>query len=219
MTNFVDSARAACYHHRMQLLIATRNPGKVREIAAIVADPSLELLSLADLPGVPAVAETGAGFEDNALLKARAAAHHAGSWVLADDSGLVVPALDGAPGVRSARFAGEGASDADNVRRLLDLLRDIPDDRRGAEFVCCMALAGPNNRAFTAEGRLAGRIVREPRGSNGFGYDPVFLLPERGLTMAELPADEKNAISHRAAALRKMLPLLRSLDVQSRTMC
>lgn len=203
----------------MQLLIATRNPGKVREIAAIVAGPSLELCSLADFPGAPDVAETGASFEDNALLKARGAAYHAGCWALADDSGLVVPALDGAPGVRSARFAGEGAGDADNVRRLLELMRGLPDDRRGAEFVCCMALAGPNNRAFTAEGRLAGTIIRQPRGSNGFGYDPVFLLPERGLTLAELPSAEKNAISHRAAALRKMLPLLRSLDAQSRTMC
>ncbi len=202
----------------MQLLIATRNPGKVREIAAIVAGPSLELCSLADLPGAPEVAETGASFEDNALLKARGAAYHAGCWALADDSGLVVPALDGAPGVRSARFAGEGATDADNVRRLLELMRGVPDERRGAEFVCCLALAGPNNRAFTAEGRLAGRIIREPRGSNGFGYDPVFLLPERGLTAAELDPAGKNAISHRAAALRRMLPLLRSLDVQSRTM-
>jgi len=215
----LTGAAGTCYHSRMQIVIATRNPGKFREIAAIVADPSLELCSLADLPGAPEVAETGASFEENALLKARAAAYHAGCWALADDSGLVVPSLDGAPGVRSARFAGEGATDADNVGKLLELMRGIPDDRCDAEFVCCVALAGPNNRAFTAEGRLAGRIVREPRGPNGFGYDPVFLLPDRGLTLAELPAGEKNAVSHRAAALRKMLPLLRSLDVQSRTMC
>ncbi len=203
----------------MQLLIATRNPGKFREIAGIVAGPSLELCSLADLPGAPNVAETGASFEENALLKARGAAYHAGCWALADDSGLVVPALGGAPGIRSARFAGEAATDADNVRQLLDLMAGMADERCGAEFVCCIALAGPNNRAFTAEGRLAGRIIREPRGSNGFGYDPVFLLTDRGLTVAELPAEEKNAISHRAVALRKMLPLLRSLDLQSRTMC
>jgi XTP/dITP diphosphohydrolase len=203
----------------MQIVIATRNTGKFREISQIIAHPSLELLSLADLPGAPLVEETGETFEDNALLKARSAAYHAGCWALADDSGLVVPALGGAPGIRSARFAGEDAADADNVNKILEQLRELPDDQRQAEFVCCIALAGTNNRAFLTEGRLAGTIVREPRGSNGFGYDPIFLLPGRDRTMAELPPDEKNALSHRTIALRKMIPLLLSLEQQSRTMC
>jgi XTP/dITP diphosphohydrolase len=203
----------------MQIVIATRNPGKFREISQIIAHPSLELLSLADLPEAPAVEETGETFEDNALLKARSAAYHAGCWALADDSGLVVPALSGAPGLRSARFAGENASDADNVSKVLEQLRETPGDQRQAEFVCCIALAGTNNRAFLAEGRLAGTIAYQPRGANGFGYDPIFLLPDRDRTMAELSMEEKNGLSHRTIALRKMVPLLLSLEQQSKTVC
>jgi XTP/dITP diphosphohydrolase len=203
----------------MQIVIATRNAGKFREISQIIAQPSLELLSLADFPEAPAVAETGETFEDNALLKARSAAYHAGGWALADDSGLVVPALGGAPGVRSARFAGDDAGDADNVRKLLGLLSDTPDGQRQAEFVCCIALAGTNNRAYLAEGRLAGTISRGPRGANGFGYDPIFLLLDRDQTMAELPPEEKNGLSHRTIALRKMVSLLLSLEQQSKSAC
>ena len=198
----------------MQIVIATRNPGKFREISRIIAHPSLELLSLADLPGAPAVEEDGETFEDNALLKARSAAYHAGGWALADDSGLVVPALDGAPGIRSARFAGKGASDADNVNKVLELLREIPDGRRQAEFVCCIALAGTNNRAFVTEGRLAGTIAREPRGSNGFGYDPVFLLPEVGMTFAELTLEQKDRLSHRGRAMRAAREILQAFLAQ-----
>lgn len=203
----------------MQIFIATRNPGKFREISQIIAHPSLELIGLSDLPGCPEVEETGASFEDNALLKASQAAYHTGCWSLADDSGLVVPALGGEPGVRSARFAGENAAAADNVSKVLELLRETPDDRRQAEFVCCIALVGTNNRAFVTEGRLAGTIAREPRGTNGFGYDSIFLLLDRDQTMAELASAEKNNLSHRTIALRKMVQLLLSLERQSTTVC
>ena len=203
----------------MKIVVATGNRGKLSEIASILGDPSLELAGLAGYPQFPPAEETGGTFADNALLKAQTAAYHTGGWALADDSGLVVPALDGRPGVLSARFAGPGATDADNVAKLLELLRDTPDGQRQAEFICSMALVGTNNRAYFSEGRLQGTITREPRGSGGFGYDPVFLLPDRGRTLAELPAGVKNGLSHRAAALRRIKPLLRMLAQQDAPPC
>ena len=203
----------------MRIVIATGNSDKLREIGQILDLPGIELTGLADYPDIPSVEENGQTFADNALLKGQAAAYHTGLWALADDSGLVVPALDGRPGVRSARFAGPAASYADNVAKLLDELRGVPDDRLQAEFICAFALVGTNNRAYLSEGRLPGTIVRRPRGGNGFGYDPVFLLPDRGKTLAELEPGEKNAISHRAVALRKIGPLLRTLAEQETARC
>jgi len=203
----------------MQIVIATANSDKLREIGQILDMDDLQISSLADFRGLPPVAEDGDSFADNALLKAQAAAYHTGLWALADDSGLVVPALDGQPGIFSARFAGPGATYADNVAKVLDLLRDVPDERRQAEFVCSIALVGTNNRAYISEGRLPGMIVRQPRGSGGFGYDPIFLLPDKGKTLAELDPGEKNAISHRTAALRRIKPLLRMLAQQEKSTC
>ena len=203
----------------MRIIIATANRGKLTEIAAILADPCLELAGLADLPPFPPAEEAGETFADNALLKAQTAAYHAGGWALADDSGLVVPALGGRPGVLSARFAGPGATDADNVAKLLRLMDGLPDDRRQAEFVCNIALVGTNNRAYFSEGRLPGTIAREPRGSNGFGYDPVFRPVGGDLTLAQIPAGEKNSFSHRAAALRRIKPLLLMLAKRESAVC
>ena len=157
-------------------------------------------------PAMPAVEETGASFLENALLKARALSAVSGGWALADDSGLEVEALGGAPGVRSARYAGPEASDAANIARLLEALRDVGDRR--ARFRCVLALAGPSGRTLTTEGVLEGEITLAPAGSGGFGYDPVFLVPELGKTVAELAFEEKQRISHRARAAAALLELL-----------
>lgn len=194
----------------MDLLLATRNRGKVGEMSRILRVPDIRLLCLDDFPGAPEPQETGASFGENALIKARTAAHHTGLPSLADDSGLVVDALGGRPGVHSARYAGVGASDQENIEKLLAELSGMPDEVRAARFVCHAALVF-QGRAYQAEGRLDGVIITETRGSNGFGYDPVFLLPERGLTLAELDMEEKNRISHRAQALQKLVPLLNQL--------
>ena len=203
----------------MRIVVATANAGKLSEIRAILGEPGLELSGLADFPLFPAAEETGDTFADNALLKAQTAAHYTDMWALADDSGLVIPALDGHPGVRSARFAGPAASDADNIVKVLELMRGVPDDRRQGEFVCSIALVGTNNRAYFSEGSLKGTIIREPRGSWGFGYDPIFLLPDKMKTLAELPADVKNGLSHRTIALRKIKPLLLMLAKRDQPVC
>ena len=164
-----------------------------------------------DEAGLAAPDETGATFAENAALKARHAADGSGQLALADDSGLEVDALGGAPGVRSARWAGAGADDEANRRRLIRELAGVPEDRRTGRFRCAIAVARPVGPVEVVEGALEGRLLTEPRGTGGFGYDPLFLLPERGLTLAELPLDEKNAVSHRARALERALPLLRRL--------
>ncbi len=192
----------------MELLIATCNQGKLREISDILSLTGLRLLSLCDFPGLPAIEETGATFAENALLKARAAAYHSGLPVLADDSGLEVDALGGRPGVLSARYSGPGADDGKNIGKLLAEMDEVEDRRRQARFVCQAALVH-GGRAYQAEGRLEGLIVRVPRGAGGFGYDPVFLLPERGMTLAEMDPAEKNRISHRAQAISKLVPMIR----------
>lgn len=190
--------------------MATRNQGKVREISQILMLPGVELLSLEDFPDAPAPDESGDSFAENALIKARAAAHHTGLPSLADDSGLVVDALEGQPGIFSARYAGPGASDQKNIEKLLRELSGFSEDARAAHFICHAALVF-QGRAYQTEGRLEGVIIPEPRGCNGFGYDPIFLLPGRGLTLAELDPQEKNLISHRAQALSKLKPLLLQL--------
>jgi XTP/dITP diphosphohydrolase len=191
------------------LLLATTNRGKIAELTALFADVGLTLVPLANLPGKrAAVVEDGATFLDNALIKAHAGAQATGMVTLAEDSGLEVDALGGRPGVRSARFAKEGATDAENNGLLLSLLADVDDAQRTARFRCVMVLVDPWSLAepFVAEGRCEGFIAREPRGAGGFGYDPLFVVEGEGMTMAELSEERKNQVSHRAQAAAVMRP-------------
>jgi XTP/dITP diphosphohydrolase len=193
----------------MKLLVATGNPGKLKEIRRLLADSAVQVVGLDAYPELPEVVEDGDSFAANACKKAQQMAAATGCLTLADDSGLVVEALGGAPGVISARYAGEEGDDEANNRKLMQALRDVPDDRRQAAFHCVMALAEPGGRCRTFEGRISGMLLREPRGEGGFGYDPYFLVPEYGKTTAELSLDIKNRISHRGQALRKVLPALK----------
>jgi len=186
------------------MVLATRNRGKVREIEALLADLDIEVFSLEAFPQMPEVIEDGKTFDENAAKKARAVAEATGKMALADDSGLEVDALNGAPGVLSARYSGDGATDAANNAKLLEELRGVPDDRRGCRFRCVMVLYHPSGRCLRTEGTCEGKIAPSPRGGYGFGYDPVFLLPDLGLTMAQLPPERKNRLSHRAMALEEM---------------
>lgn len=181
-------------------------------MAALVAQLGCEVRSLDDYDRVPDVKETGVTFAENAALKASTVAISLGKWTLADDSGLMVDALDGAPGVRSARFAGEPTIDAANNAKLLELLQHVPDDGRTAAFVCHLALADPSGEIrLCVEDRCRGRILRELHGGGGFGYDPLFFVPEYHRTFGELGAATKNLISHRARAFAKLLPQLARL--------
>ena len=187
-----------------ELLVASGNKGKLREFGELLQGVVETILSPADFPGLPEVAEDGETFEANAVKKARSAAIFTGRPVLADDSGLCVDYLDGRPGVYSARFAGEGASDADNNALLLRELAAVPSGRRGAAFHCVIALCQPDGSCQTFDGMLAGEILEAPRGAGGFGYDPLFLVPEYGQTFSELPIEIKNAISHRGRAMQQL---------------
>jgi XTP/dITP diphosphohydrolase len=189
----------------MRLLVATTNLGKVREYQQLLSGLNCDLVGLADVGITQDVAETGSTYEDNALLKARAYAALSGLLTLADDSGLEVAALAGRPGVHSARYAPDSPT---RIRRLLNEMQHVPADQRSARFQCVIALAWPDGHSEIAAGTCEGWITDEARGSNGFGFDPVFHVPERGLTMAELPEDVKNQISHRARAAQKMRPIL-----------
>lgn len=184
----------------MKLLIATTNPGKITEYRDLLADTPLQVVSLRDVGIDWDVAETGSTFAENALLKARAYAQAGGLPTLADDSGLCVDALGGAPGLYSARYASGAQA---RIEKLLDEMRDIPPEQRGAKFVCVIALVLPDGAAWTFEGECVGRIAQHASGANGFGYDPIFFMPEHGQTMADLPEDFKNTISHRARAAAK----------------
>jgi len=192
-----------------KLLIATHNTGKKAEYAGLLQGLDLELITLAELEVGLVIAEDGATFAQNALLKARGYAAATGLLTLADDSGLEVDALGGAPGVHTARYGGEGLSDEERYWLLLQNLKGVPDERRGARFRCVIALAWPNGHTELAEGNCEGRIAHEPRGEGGFGYDPIFYLPEFGCAMAELPAEVKNRISHRARAAMVAHEILR----------
>jgi XTP/dITP diphosphohydrolase len=185
----------------MRLLIATRNPDKLGEIRAILQAPGLALVSAADIPGLPEVEETGRTLEENAALKARTLACRAGLWALADDSGLEVDVLGGAPGVRSARYAGPEADYRANNLKLLKALEGKSDRR--ARFRCVMALSDPAGRCACVEGACEGVIVEAPRGREGFGYDPLFQPDGHRLTFAEMPPEEKNRLSHRYRALQR----------------
>ena len=195
----------------MKIILATQNQGKVRELRELLVDGEIEVLSLLDIPDWEDVEETGVTFADNAALKARVAVQRTGLIALADDSGLEVDALDSAPGVYSARYAGEPKDDERNNDKLLHLLETIPEDERTARFHCALVMATPSGEEYLTEGTVEGRILTQRRGSDGFGYDPVFYLPEFARTMAELTLTEKNTLSHRAQAFRKVIPILRNL--------
>jgi XTP/dITP diphosphohydrolase len=193
----------------MELALATGNQGKRREIAALLAPWGVSVRLAKELGFAQEVPETGSSFLENASHKARVVARALERPALADDSGLVVDALGGRPGVHSARYAGLQADDQANNRKLLAEMASLPAGQRGAAFVCVMVCALPNGKTISSQGRLAGRIALAPAGQSGFGYDPVFELPRRGLTVAQLSAAEKNRISHRARALAALLPRLK----------
>jgi XTP/dITP diphosphohydrolase len=188
----------------LELFLATKNEGKVREIRELLKGYRVSLTSLRDYPDAPEVVENGEVFRDNALKKARFFAKWTGKLTLADDSGLEVDYLKGKPGVFSARYAGDGANDRENNRRVLRELKGVPPQKRGAVFRCVMALVAPWGDEEVVEGECRGRIGLEERGKRGFGYDPIFLIPRYGKTAAELPMAEKNRLSHRGNALRKL---------------
>ncbi|WP_028923423.1 RdgB/HAM1 family non-canonical purine NTP pyrophosphatase [Pseudonocardia acaciae] len=199
----------------MKLLLATRNPGKLRELRRILGEvgPGLEIevLGLGDVAPYPEAPETGATFAENALAKARDAVGASGLASVADDSGLTVDALNGMPGVLSARWAGRHGDDVANLELVLGQVADVPDERRGAAFVCSAALVSPEGATTVTHGEWRGRLARAPRGSGGFGYDPIFVPDGEERTSAELSAAEKDAASHRGRAFRALLPALREL--------
>lgn len=187
-----------------ELLIATKNPGKVKEFEQLFAQKGFKVRSLLDYPEIEDVEETGTTFAENAAIKAESISNIFNVPVIADDSGLIVDQLNGRPGVYSARYAGEEKNDQANLEKVLDELDGVPVDRRTARFHCALALAIPNQTTIIVEGSCEGVITEEPTGENGFGYDPIFYVPEKKRTMAELSKEEKNKVSHRAVALKKM---------------
>lgn len=192
-----------------ELLIATKNKGKLREIKELLADLDLKITSLADYSNLPTIVEDADSFSGNAVKKALTIARHTNKLVMGEDSGLEVRALNNRPGVYSARFAGEEAGDAENNDKLLQELKNVPPSRRQARYRCFAALAGPNGVVGIVDGRCAGVIAERRKGTNGFGYDPLFLIPRYGKTFGELNPVIKAKISHRARALRKFRKLLK----------
>ncbi len=197
----------------IDLLLATGNRDKVKEISAMLADLSINILSAADRPDLPEVVEDQDTFEGNASKKALTLAKVTGMLALADDSGLVVPALNGDPGVYSARYAGEDVTYADNNRKLIESMKDLPDGERSAYFITVASVADPSGVIGTAEGRVHGQILREPRGDGGFGYDPLFYHEPSGATFAEISLEMKNRVSHRAQALEGAKKILARLAI------
>jgi len=197
----------------MKLVLATRNQHKVAELSRILAAAGLdaEVVDASAYPSVPDVAETGATFAENALSKARAFAAATELPAVADDSGLCVDALNGMPGILSARWSGRNGDDQTNLELVLDQVADVPDDRRGAAFVCAAALVLPSGEERVVEGEIRGRLVRVPRGEGGFGYDPIFQPDGDTRTTAEMSAEEKDAISHRGRAFRALVPVIGEL--------
>jgi len=208
---------------RAKIILATHNPGKLAELRRILVASrvDVDVADLSEYPDMPEVAETGSTFEANALLKARGVAAHTGLPAVADDSGLCVDALNGMPGVLSARWSGRHGDDEANLRLLLAQLADVPADRRAAHFACAAALVLPSGAEQVTEGIVHGWLTDAPRGTNGFGYDPIFVpgpaslpaasLTTAGLTTAQMPAEEKDAISHRGKALRALAPIIAAL--------
>lgn len=197
----------------MRIVLATRNRGKLAELERILVGLDVELMPI-DVFGGQAPEETGATFEENALAKARAAVIETGLPALADDSGIEVDALGSGPGILSARYAGPDADDATNRTKLLDALATVPPEHRRARFVCAAALVSPDGREWSTQGVMEGRIITEPRGEGGFGYDPIFVRLGETRTNAELPAEVKDARSHRGAAFRALRPTVEKLCAQ-----
>jgi XTP/dITP diphosphohydrolase len=195
-----------------RILVASRNAKKLDELRRILAGAGIavDLVGLDDVPAFPEAPETGLTFEENALLKARAGAAATGLPTVADDSGLAVDVLCGMPGVLSARWSGRHGDDEANLRLVLGQIADIADEHRGAEFVCAAALALPGGREYVTHGRQPGRLIREPRGEGGFGYDPIFVAAGHTRTNAELTPEEKDAISHRGQAMRALADIIRT---------
>ncbi len=200
-----------------KILLATRNPGKLREIRRLLASLNVELPGLLDIPAAPEIDEPYSTFQANAIHKARTAVAATGMWALADDSGLEIDALDGFPGVASSRFAGPDASDADRNEAILERMRDVPPDKRTARFVSVVALSVPKGAIAVWRGTCEGVIAEEPRGTEGFGYDPLFYVPSQGLTMAEMPLETKNQLSHRSAAFLQVRRDLASDELEFRS--
>ena len=200
-----------------ELVLATGNRHKVEEIRHILKSLPVIIRDLSEFDPVPEIIEDGETLRENAIKKARTVALALKAWALADDTGLEVDFLHGKPGVYSARWAGPGCSYADNNRKLLVSLKGVPRKKRKARFSCVIAVANPRGKAWTVEGSVSGIITEKPRGKNGFGYDPLFLVPACNKTFAELGADVKNGISHRARALRKAKRLIRELASEKRT--
>ena len=196
----------------MELIVATRNKDKCKELQALLQDRGVRLRTIADFPGAPDVVEDGATCEANAIKKALSAARFTGLPAIADDTGLEVAALDGRPGVYAARYAGESATYEDNWRKLLHELNGVPSTKRQARFVTVAAIAYPDGRVQVALGTLDGVITERPQGMSGFGYDPIFLVPEKGKTLAEMTPEEKNQVSHRARAFQRAKELLGSVQ-------
>ncbi len=195
----------------LEIIVATKNKGKVREIRKILKGLRLKLSSLNDYSDVPKIEEDGKSFTENALKKARFYSEYFGKLAVADDSGLEVDALKGLPGVYSARYAGEGAPDQENNQKLLREMEGVPISKRGARFKCTLAIVSPDGRQGIAEGSCRGRIGIREVGKKGFGYDPLFILPQYGKTMAQFTLEEKNRVSHRGKALRKLKKAIKIL--------
>lgn len=195
-----------------KFIVATRNNGKLKEISEILKGLPFEIISMEEAGIDKEIEESGSTFEENAVIKAEEIFKITGEIVMADDSGLEVDFLDGAPGIYSARFAGEGAADSDRNNKLLNLLKDVPFEKRTARFVCAVAVIMPDGRKFTVRGTCEGYIGFKPEGQNGFGYDPLFYLPDYDKTIAQLDSTEKNKISHRGRALKLMLEELERIS-------
>lgn len=195
----------------MDLVIASRNKGKVSEIRALLRGLPITVRSIDDYSGIPEIKETGQTFEENAAIKAQSIFKTTKTAVLADDSGLEIDALGGKPGIYSNRFGGEGLSDVEKCRLILSLMENIPEDKRSARFRTAVCIIDRNGNSYFTEGVCEGVITHEPVGDNGFGYDPIFHLPDIGKTMAQLSQEEKNAISHRGRALRDAVEVLKGI--------
>jgi XTP/dITP diphosphohydrolase len=197
-----------------RIVLASRNQGKIKEIRMMFSDLGIALLSLNDCPGIPEIVEDGKSFLENAVKKAKVVAESTGEIVLADDSGLEVDALGGAPGILSARYAGQDADDRQNIRKLLRDMKGIPPESRGAAFRCLLVLYPADGRYEAFEGRWEGMIAEKPVGLDGFGYDPIFFLPGERVTVAQLSSEVKNRISHRAQAFAKLKERLQNGSIE-----
>ena len=197
--------------NQFKLILATSNKDKVREIGEILKDTPFVAVSMRDEGFDPDIVEDGKTFEENALIKARAV--HAlakACYVMADDSGLCIDALDGAPGIYSARFCGEDSTYPEKFAKIFEMLKDVPEEKRTAKFVCCIAVVRPDGSEFTVRGEICGVLHEKPMGDGGFGYDPIFYVPEFGMTTAQMTKEQKNSISHRGKASRAMAEKLKA---------